>query len=475
MDEEPSTTRAAIFPPHDVPEGDLPLGVDQIVSLEFRSHRRGIDPFDHNVVGGPQKARQRLFDGLSSVSELVFATQQRVFFFMLLFIGRSFRLLRWDRAGVTTTPSIDYFEHPETLYDILWRLSHLDDGALGLDPSATRLCSADVDFLRMDIAALPDPTDVSHSERQLEEKDIPHPFVFEYVRSTFRATLQSDWPRYKLQVPDGHHTRDYLIGKPVFRASDMTGRGTRGYVALDCKTGRFVWLKDAWRASYAISETEGDMLSRLNDAGVENVPTLVCHGDVSNQVTVTGDIWERQHPLPSPSRRSLSPPPSTTFSSSSSPGSKKRKRDVVAPGSTSSFHRPHATARSNCPLRQHRHYRIVVEEVCMPLKDFQYGRQLLLVVLDCLRGEFTSCLILSPANVSFLAHHQAATKPTTQLLHRDISGGNILIYPRVRRDRNGRNPQMVWSGLLSDWELAKPIDTVEAASKATQEERMVCL
>ena len=32
---------------------------------------------------------------------------------------------------------------------------------------------------------------------------------------------------------------------------------------------------------------------------------------------------------------------------------------------------------------------------------------------------------------------------------------------------------MIWSGILGDWELAKPIDTVEAASKATQEERMV--
>ena len=72
-----------------------------------------------------------------------------------------------------------------------------------------------------------------------------------------------------------------------------------------------------------------------------------------------------------------------------------------------------------------------------------------------------------------LAHEAAYS--LKNVLHRDISGGNILIYPRVRRDRNGRNPQMVWSGLLSDWELAKPIDTVEAASKATQEERMVRL
>ncbi|PIL32484.1 hypothetical protein GSI_05187 [Ganoderma sinense ZZ0214-1] len=295
----------------------------------------------------------------------------------------------------------------------------------------------------MDVAALPDPTDVSHSERQLEEKDVPHTFVFEYVRSLFRATVHCDWPRYKLQVPDGTCTREYLVGKPLFRAIDMTGRGTRGYVALDCQTGCFVWLKDAWRASYVISETEGDTLQRLNKAGVENVPTLVCHGDIFNQATATGDVWERQHSVPSPSRRPSSPSPSTTLSASASSGSRKRKRDDGEPGSGSSFQRPRPTVRSNCPLQQHKHYRIVVQEVCLPLRDFQCG-----------------------------PHRQAATKPTPQLLHRDISGGNILIYPRVRRDNKGKNPQMVWSGLLSDWELAKPIDTVEAASKATQEERM---
>ena len=378
-----------MFRSRDVSEGALPLGVDQIASFEFRSHRRSIDPFDNPVHGASEKARKQLFDGISSVSELVFAAQQRVFFFMLLFIGRSFRLLRWDRAGVVTTPSVDYFEDPSTLCDILWRISHLDDNTLGFDPSATRLRPSDVDFLRMDIASLPNATDIRHDERQLTEDEAQAPFVFAYVRSLFRTSLDGDWPRYKVQVPDIDSPREYLIGKPVFRASDMVGRGTRGYVALDCKTGRFAWLKDAWRAAYAITETEGDVLRKLNEAGVENVPTLVCHGDVPNQTTVTGDWWECQHPLPlpSPSRypssrsssKALSPPPA-------SPGSNKRKRGGMAPDSDSPP-RPNATAKSDCPLRQHKHYRIVVEEVCMPLRDFQYGRQLLLVVLDCLQGK----------------------------------------------------------------------------------------
>ena len=75
----------------------------------------------------------------------------------------------------------------------------------------------------------------------------------------------------------------------------------------------------------------------------------------------------------------------------------------------------------------------------------------------------------------FAAHYQAATNPQTRLLHRDISGGNILIYPKVKRDNDGTKCTIVWTGLLVDWELSKPVDDDQAPSKASQAERMVCI
>lgn len=42
------------------------------------------------------------------------------------------------------------------------------------------------------------------------------------------------------------------------------------------------------------------------------------------------------------------------------------------------------------------------------------------------------------------------------MLHRDISGGNILILPRVIKGDNGG--EIKWSGLLTDWEMSKPTD-----------------
>ena len=66
------------------------------------------------------------------------------------------------------------------------------------------------------------------------------------------------------------------------------------------------------------------------------------------------------------------------------------------------------------------------------------------------------CLGLTVSNIA--AHYQAATHPRTLLLHGDISTKNILIYPQVRHDNEGDKAAIVWTGLLCDWELAKPID-----------------
>ena len=473
---------AALFRAADSAKCMQPLETDLVVPIEFNGYHRGIDPFeahDDKTQVPLSRRRRRLFARLSAVAGQAFAMQHRVSLFMLFIVGRRFRFLRWDRAGVITTPSIDYYENAQLLLDMIGRAFRLTDEALGLDPSATRLHPTDVDFLRMDVASLYSPTDISHAERNLEECECQGSYTFEYVRSLFRSSLRGDWPRYRLQIVDGSGSRSFLVGEPIFCAGDMVGRGTRGYVALDCRTGRFVWLKDVWRASFVISETEGDVLHKLNCAGIENVPTLVCHGDICEQRTFTGDFWEQRRQLLSSPVHQLLSSPSLTASihtiPPASPCRKKRKR----PEGTQFVGSPscgRATADPDCPLREHRHYRIVVEEVCMPLKNFQCGRQLLSIVLDCLRGESHLHKYRRILLTGFdKAHHQAATSPQTQLLHRDISGGNILIYPKVICDKNGRHASLVWSGILSDWELSKPVGTQEATTRATQAERMVCV
>ncbi|EJF60931.1 hypothetical protein DICSQDRAFT_170786 [Dichomitus squalens LYAD-421 SS1] len=444
-----STTQAGLFRSEQISASKLPSWTAQIVPVVFARHVVGGDPFSHETCNDVYEEidaaaeRRTILNQLTATAELLFTAQHRVFLFFLLVIGRNIRLLRWDRAGIIATTSVDYLEDPQTLHDYLWRISLLHDAALGFDSSATRLLPGDVDSRLMDFVSLMDPNDADHTERALDGNDMNRLSVFQYVRTMFRTSLGSDWPRYKIHIRSNGKVRNFLVGQPVLRASEVFGCGTRGYVALDCETHHFVWLKDMWWAAHIITGREGDILQKLNRAGVENVPTLVCHGNVYDQINITGHWWERGQSQSFPSF----PPSSPTLSGSPFSGSKKRKREQ---DDAQQSHLP-----TDGPLRQHQHYRIAVAEVALPLKKFRNGRQLASIVLDTIK-----------------AHHQAATNPKTLLLHRDVSGGTILIIPQVKRDQNGANLAVVWTGLLSDWEYSKPVDDERAPSHATQTDQL---
>ncbi len=71
------------------------------------------------------------------------------------------------------------------------------------------------------------------------------------------------------------------------------------------------------------------------------------------------------------------------------------------------------------------------------------------------------------------AAHWKATE--VGILHRDVSGGNILILP-MRRIPLKAGPEIIaWFGMLADWEMSKPLNSVVAFLKPRQPERTVCL
>ncbi|KAL6298853.1 hypothetical protein BKA93DRAFT_931839 [Sparassis latifolia] len=185
--------------------------------------------------------------------------------------------------------------------------------------------------------------------------------------------------------------RHFLVGKPHFEALGLTGPATRCYIAVDCEREKFVFLKDAWRVDLDDIEMEGHILETLNREKVENVPTLECHGDVEGrfQQTVTHSYLKLGHP------------------------------DDLN------------------PIKKHSHYRLVVEEICRPLKDFKNTRELVKIIANCIH-----------------AHRLATIR--ARLTHRDVSAGNLLINEKVV-ETDGEY-ETVRTGLLSDWELSKPIE-----------------
>ncbi|KAI0364874.1 hypothetical protein BV20DRAFT_982916 [Pilatotrama ljubarskyi] len=237
--------------------------------------------------------------------------------------------------------------------------------------------------------------------------------------------------------------------------------------------------------------SEGTVLSQLNEKEVRFVPTLVCHGDIRKQTTVTPEVWDEQNPPKPAEHRSESPSPCSSKpsllsssrklslpSSSRRPSLSSSTRKPSLPSSSAkpslsssaTLAEPQASStsrkrsrsemesdatlgdREDCPLRRHMHYRIVVEEVAMPLSEIQCGRQLVQVVFDCL-----------------LAHWDATEK--AQLLHRDVSGGNVLILPRLTRDSRSGKTWLKWRGLLADWEMSKPIHDKEELRRPRQPPR----
>ncbi|PIL32483.1 hypothetical protein GSI_05186 [Ganoderma sinense ZZ0214-1] len=404
--------------------------------------------------------RKEVRGQLTTYSELLQLIQHRVAVFMLLILGRRFRLLRWDRAGVIVTKSVDYFKDPDGLCEFLWRVSHLSDAALGFDPSAIRLSASDPEWDDMDQHAVARKSDVDSTPRVLKLNELPLPasapgtatavqpyFVFDYVRKMFKKSIADPrWPRFKLRVSVGPgKTRNFLVGQPVFAANGAVGRATRGYVAVDCETGRFVWLKDSWRAAYEGVEQEGLILQRLNkESSIKDVPTLVCHGDVFGQRTLTAAWWERANPLPPSNDTESSAPQTQGRGSETNPGGqrgvKRREREEESSDSVLDQSGDAAKLREGCRIRHHQHYRLVVNEVGMPLKQFQSAPQLVYLLLDCLT-----------------THHLAATCPNLHILHRDISDSNIIILPKVAASRN--NTWILdWTGILTDWETSRPID-----------------
>jgi serine/threonine protein kinase len=94
----------------------------------------------------------------------------------------------------------------------------------------------------------------------------------------------------------------------------------------------------------------------------------------------------------------------------------------------------------------HRHYRIVLDTIGIPLEQFKCSRDMVRAIRASLIGEFFGsrnvCFTLMD-DVTTIAHEAAYTR--CGILHRDISPSNILISDNVD------------GGLLIDWDLCKNV------------------
>ncbi|RDX50652.1 hypothetical protein OH76DRAFT_433329 [Lentinus brumalis] len=482
--------------------------------IEFKRGGREWDPFDDrdgHDVESPALTRRHVRGQLISYARKVCSYQHRTKLLQLFINGEEFRMLHWDRSGLAFTPAVNYLESVDNmrlLLQFLYGFVVLDDCTQGLDHTAVPLSKESCGWKRMEVLGLASRTDLAHEERLIpQDFELPAGFalpsadasesplfdaghlhrdptevcdpsldhktlrpdvtpVWKYMRELFRQSITSDYPRYSITVGG----RRFLVAKPVFEANGMVSRGTRGYIALDWETQRFVFLKDAWRPFYDGVQKEGDVLFKLNKEGVTNVPTLIVHGDVcerdgTEQETETSKLspaYEADKSPPVIKQRKIIPlrtsrPTTTvaraaqevsadikvaplpasapavgdpfTMASSSDKASRGVKRPAYG-GSADELRRP------GSGIRHLVHYRIVVAEVCLPSTAFASGRTWATVVFECLQA------------------HQGAYE-MCKIVHRDISVGNMLILPTLLFGSEGDIIGVIWIGVLTDWELAK--------------------
>ncbi|KAJ7460035.1 hypothetical protein B0H11DRAFT_2058567 [Mycena galericulata] len=167
----------------------------------------------------------------------------------------------------------------------------------------------------------------------------------------------------------------FYVSHPFTRSHHRpVGRATRCFVAVETKTDRICLLKDTWRVMGY--HTEGQVYARLKEQQAQNIPNVIVAEDVNGPNHHCG---VDDYP-------------------------KFREQAI----------------------KEHQHYRLVLDVVGRPLVEFGSTHELVKCVLDALQ-----------------AHCDAWTKARVE--HRDVSVGNIIIVV----DKG------ITRGLLIDWELSR--------------------
>ncbi|KAI9059513.1 hypothetical protein FKP32DRAFT_1579780 [Trametes sanguinea] len=315
-----------------------------------------------------------------------FARQQRLFLFTISVAGSMARFYRWDRSGCVVSRSFDIREHPETLAEFFWRFSHLTDVFRGHDLTVRMASAAEEALFKSAVRA--------HLAAQLDSTgdNLDQALSAHYCPG--HVTVVSVTPHSSTTT--GKST--FIVSRPVVSPLSLDGRSTRGYWAVNSVSGRIGFLKDTWR-TYSQGEVEGDILHRLNELGVRNVPVLAIHGDVRDSRWLSAD---------------------------GGPGFQETLTNhfIMMPwasrmdGKVVSVHR-------------RRHYRLVTHTVGQSLKTLRGTEELLYSTYDV-----------------FIAMRDALAKDSR--IHRDLSVGNIILVKESDR--------AIRKGYLIDWDASDRVD-----------------
>ena len=234
------------------------------------------------------------------------AQQLRPSVFSVVLCGDHARLVRWDRSGAIFTSRFDHKTsgHLERFFT---SYGSLGDRSRGVDTSTTLL---DDDDQRVKAAK----EGIGFMSPQG-----PQPRFYEFWLGPDRTVV-------------GY--------SPKSSTSSLFGRASQPFIVWDSAAQKKRFLKDTWRIDLPEMVMEGKTYELLESKSVPNIPSVVWHGDVDEQQTLTSRL-------------------------------------CIDPTDTYAM----------LPLTPHKHYRLMIDKVGRPCTEYDNQYHFFTVVHQAMNGE----------------------------------------------------------------------------------------
>ena len=263
------------------------------------------------------------------------AYQHRLFSFSLVICGRTARFIRCDREGVVVSAGIDCSQRQNLVIEFLQRFNQLTAEQRGFDPTAVQATPEEIESFESAVAKV----EIESLRRTVGDGQV--------------------YPRFRLEVRGADNGISYyIVGKALDYNLGVTGRCTRGFLALDLSTKECVFLKDMWRPDVPGVKPEHVWYKELAEAKVPHLTKFKHASDV----------------IPS------SPPVNYYGTAALDPTETRAQRGLT-------FRLKRLFPSQGSSLQGHIHYRLVQNEICRSLSEFTNSRHLVVVMLDSLKGE----------------------------------------------------------------------------------------
>ncbi|GBE87345.1 predicted protein [Sparassis crispa] len=373
-----------------------------------------------------EKAMGRVADCASKI----LLAQHREFCLVVYVFKSLVRLVRWDRVGAIVSEPFNYVTGG-TLQTFIYRVGHMSDAELGYDPTVVAAMPAEIQLMENCRGRLND-----HHKQCLDEAMSPKWPIYKvafYVKDLVDSeALRKDARSAGQSVPTSNSTPHASLddgttlpidaSNPSLHSDDTSISEPVRYFLIG--RPRFAAHSPTGRATrgYVAYDMETERLAFLKDTWRPD----------SSKIHPEREVYERLY------KHDVSHIATLLCGGDVGPTSDEPQRTC-----TQEFDESKS-------LLGRIHYRVVVKEVGRPLDDHENSREMLYVIFDALT-----------------AHREAWER--AEVLHRDISIGNILI------DEDPDNPgyhgavPKVIKGFLNDWDLCKYKDELD--SEPTQKSR----